>query len=496
MSSASGIRVSPDVVEAWSKACKPEVADVRALVLHIEKDAFVLNNTIPVTKSFKEDISTLPKDAKTCATYVYRTDDKAGSSGWHWVLITFVPDQAAVRAKMLHASSKGGLLKSLGEGRFKQNMFFTSQDDLTPSAFAAHLDHMNAPAPLSKTEQALAQIKISEAEEASARVARLFGGEGSSQDRPTSPGFGVWSGKLNPAGGRSEAQAPTGPAKGNLKWGQGVEEALRKLKAGHAEGLGVFLHVDPKTESVVLATSESEQPVKVGPSALVKKLSTKEPCYTFYSWPNATSGLTEQTSLDASGEAPKASSEPSANDVELKVVVSEPESSQTSKIACIYTCPPASPVRYRMLYSSSLRGLIRDAVDIVQLTVDQKLETSDVDDITESYLKAELFPSSSRSGAASGFRMPTKSASTDNSKSPSLRQPIRAATAISQSRSADASPLVSPSSASQLPSPGEPERSNSGGGLPESAFSMFGPRVQVGSPGGGGFARPRPAGRR
>jgi hypothetical protein len=59
-------------------------------------DAFVLNNTIPVTKSFKEDISTLPKDAKTCATYVYRTDDKAGSSGWHWVLITFVPDQAAV----------------------------------------------------------------------------------------------------------------------------------------------------------------------------------------------------------------------------------------------------------------------------------------------------------------------------------------------------------------------------------------------------------------
>jgi hypothetical protein len=40
MSSASGIRVSPDVVEAWSKACKPEVADVRALVLHIEKGMY------------------------------------------------------------------------------------------------------------------------------------------------------------------------------------------------------------------------------------------------------------------------------------------------------------------------------------------------------------------------------------------------------------------------------------------------------------------------
>lgn len=97
---------------------------------------------------------------------------------------------------------------------------------------------MDAPPPLSATEEALAQIKVSEAEEASARVARLFGGNGPSQ---TSPGVGVWSGKLNPAGGRAQASAPTGPGNGNLKWGPGVEEALRKLKGGHSEGLGVFL---------------------------------------------------------------------------------------------------------------------------------------------------------------------------------------------------------------------------------------------------------------
>ena len=103
------------------------------------------------------------------------------------------------------------------------------------------MDHLDAPPPLSATEQALAQIKVSEAEEASARVARLFGGNTSSQDTPTSPGVGVWSGKLSIAGGKTEGSAPTGPAKGNLKWGPGVEEALRKLKRGDAEGLGVFL---------------------------------------------------------------------------------------------------------------------------------------------------------------------------------------------------------------------------------------------------------------
>ena len=129
----------------------------------------------------------------------------------------------------------------------------------------------------------------------------------------------------------------------------------------------------------------------------------------------------------------------------------------------------------------------------------KQLETSDVEEITESYIKAELFPSASRSSGGPAYKLPTKSASTDSASTTGrtpLRQPIRAATAISQSRSADGSPVASPSSASQLPSPSEPERANSGGGLPDSAFSMFGPRVQVGSPGTGGFTRPRPAGRR
>jgi hypothetical protein len=113
--------VSRDVTEAWTKACKQDVADVRALVLQIERgswsksqsklviltvrracvllslDEFVLKSTIPPSGSFRDDISLLPTDAKICATYIYRTDEKMGNSGWHWVLITFVPDHAGVR---------------------------------------------------------------------------------------------------------------------------------------------------------------------------------------------------------------------------------------------------------------------------------------------------------------------------------------------------------------------------------------------------------------
>jgi twinfilin-like protein len=112
---------------------------------------------------------------------------------------------------------------------------------LTPSAFAAHLDHLDAPPPMSETEKALAQIKISEAEEASARVARLFGGDAKSQDH-SSPGIGLWSNALKPTGNAMTAVSGlAGPAKGTLKWGSGVEQALAQLKSGHSDGMAVFL---------------------------------------------------------------------------------------------------------------------------------------------------------------------------------------------------------------------------------------------------------------
>jgi hypothetical protein len=41
------------------------------------------------------------------------------------MMITFVPDDAGVRAKMLQASSRAGLLKALGM-QFKHDWFATS----------------------------------------------------------------------------------------------------------------------------------------------------------------------------------------------------------------------------------------------------------------------------------------------------------------------------------------------------------------------------------
>lgn len=41
-------------------------------------------------------------------------------------MVTFVPDDAGVRAKMLQASSRAGLMKALGANNFKHDWFATS----------------------------------------------------------------------------------------------------------------------------------------------------------------------------------------------------------------------------------------------------------------------------------------------------------------------------------------------------------------------------------
>lgn len=134
----------------------------------------------------------------------------------------------------------------------------------------------------------------------------------------------------------------------------------------------------------MLAASEPEQPVKVAPNALAKKLPSKEPCYTFYSWPNASSDSSKvkddvanpiSEPKEASAESSGSPAHASADEVKPAISISEPESIQASKVAFIYTCPAASAVRYRMVYSCSLRGLIRDALDNVGLSVDQKVST-------------------------------------------------------------------------------------------------------------------------
>lgn len=63
---------------------------------------------------------------------------------------------------MLYASTRNSITKSLGPTHFTDSIFATSKNEVTGEAYGRHLRHLAAPKPLSKREQALAEIAEAE----------------------------------------------------------------------------------------------------------------------------------------------------------------------------------------------------------------------------------------------------------------------------------------------------------------------------------------------
>lgn len=298
MSSQSGIAVPKDIIDAFTTALSTPTT--RCLVLTIPSTtSYTLHAVLP---SGQKPHPSAPKDApqyisdiasllpalpssNTCAAFLIRNDTN------EWSLLSYIPDSAPVRQKMLHASSKSTLLKSLApHHEISETLFFTSPGDLTPTGFQAHLRHREAPAPMTKSEEALRDIKASEQREAQERLELMFGktsisSNSSDQSAPsrkpsnltpavfgapaplrqrstdssqtsspiTSPTGGLARGGIGAMGailgGASGLGA--GADKGSLKWGDGVAEVLKKLTEADTEGRVVVLVRLPFTSQEV-----------------------------------------------------------------------------------------------------------------------------------------------------------------------------------------------------------------------------------------------------
>lgn len=270
---------------------------------------------------------------------------------------------------------------------------------------------MDAPPPLSKSEQALAQIKADEANEASNRLAALFGHPSSSPSRDggasgaksplKSPEIGIRNAIGIGAGGIGGG----GGVRAGLKWTDEVESKLQQLAEGGDEtGRAVILHIEPKTE-----TLRVQESIQVSPADLAGKMPTKEPAFTFYAWPvdkEAAAATTaakasksaqpsRSNSLQVPGAADKdANADPADVPLPVSPAVETPPAVDASKdsdtapepeveeptaakprptIVMIYSCPSASPVRYRMIYSSSVRSTIYEASQRIGFPIDKKV---------------------------------------------------------------------------------------------------------------------------
>ena len=223
--------------------------DQRALLASIENESIIPTNTIPLTNvDFTADLHQLQSYlAPTKAAYVLLKTNPGEADGF--VAVTFVPNGAPVRQKMLFASTRLTLTRELGIERFRQTIFATDKEELTAAGWAKHEAHEALDAPLTEEESGLKGVKEAEAQE--------------------SQGTGARRGHVD--------------LKHDVPIGDGVLEALKLLNEEGCKGTLVQLKYILPDETLQLDSSTDN----VSPSDLGSAISSTEPRYSFYSHPSA-----------------------------------------------------------------------------------------------------------------------------------------------------------------------------------------------------------------
>ena len=101
-------------------------------------------------------------DADQPSFILYRLDEKDTSDSFLWILLSWSPDNAHTRQKMLYASTKATFKKEFGAGQIKDEYYANLMEEITLAGYKRHLAVEAAPGPLSRQEEEMKEIKESE----------------------------------------------------------------------------------------------------------------------------------------------------------------------------------------------------------------------------------------------------------------------------------------------------------------------------------------------
>ncbi|RIA93102.1 hypothetical protein C1645_796666 [Glomus cerebriforme] len=146
MSHQSGIRVSQELAYLFANT----VSEKNLRLIRVS----IINDFAGVSDFLEE---------KLPCYILYRLDSKSSTGDYEWLFMSYVPDLAHVRDKMLYASTRATLLKELGDSRFVDSMYGTTAPEFTLDGYQKHKQHKEADAPLTAREKELAEVKTAEA---------------------------------------------------------------------------------------------------------------------------------------------------------------------------------------------------------------------------------------------------------------------------------------------------------------------------------------------
>ncbi|KAJ2910588.1 Twinfilin-1, partial [Coemansia aciculifera] len=306
----SGIRVSADLAAAFVDALSSD-STVRALKISIVAESLEATSRALIQGTLEDDFAQLPQllDASEPCYLAVRLDDtnEPSGGGSKWLLGTYVPDSANVRAKMLYASSKAAVTKALGESYFVDAIFGTTREEFSANGYRQHRRHVESSAPLTEREEEMQRVRQMES---------------------------------------SAAETPTMDSRRQHVSGATVamDDELRQALSEYIRGSTNFVLVawDAATESFCL----SRKAWLESSDDFVRAVPSDSPCYAFYWFGGSTSLF-------------------------------------------VYSCPTASSVRQRMVYSSFKYGFL---VTVKQMGVDVhvKMEVDSLDELSSAAIAEEV----------------------------------------------------------------------------------------------------------
>ncbi|KAK9236181.1 hypothetical protein V1525DRAFT_407792 [Lipomyces kononenkoae] len=166
MSNQSGIKASTALLDAFRAFTIDDGA--RSLLVKIENESLEPGEVIRARSSYFDDVELLaPHVSDQDPLYIlYRTDDYAATGTTAGLtLISYIPDGAPVRRKMLYASTRNTLVRELGGDKIAASFFTTEKDEITREGFEKFAAHDRLAQPLTEEERALRSVREDEAKE-------------------------------------------------------------------------------------------------------------------------------------------------------------------------------------------------------------------------------------------------------------------------------------------------------------------------------------------
>ena len=162
MSHQTGIKSNENLKQFFAKSKEGRIRMFKVVIGEEELLLDVFKEvSSPDWKSDYNNCVTKVLDPKSPCYIFYRLDERT-NSGYTWLFISWSPDFAVVKQKMLYAATKSTLKLEFGAGQIKDELFGTTLDDVTLDGYLKHIKSQQAPAPLTYREEELELLRATE----------------------------------------------------------------------------------------------------------------------------------------------------------------------------------------------------------------------------------------------------------------------------------------------------------------------------------------------